>query len=569
MVPDKIDRYEIKREIGRGGMATVLLGYDPRFRRDVAIKLLPREFLHDPQFRARFQREAQTIASLEHPSIVPVYDFGDADGQLFLVMRLMSNGTLAERLEKGPLSIPETVSIFNRLAQALDSAHALGIIHRDLKPANILFDRWENAYLSDFGIAKLLADSNTALTAAGGLVGTPAYMSPEQVKARVKLDGRSDVYALGAILFEALTGQQPYKADTPIGLAFMHVTEPIPRIQDSNPKLPVNYQAIVDQAMAKNRDARPSTAVSLATMISDLAREGDTAVSPPPPAANESLDSATDPKIAEPKPIVVNPPQPTPNPPQPTPQKTEVLSPEHEVPVSTPRPDSQPKPSSSPARRGLPIWAWVVGGLVLLISIFGISSLFGNGAEDGVGTATAVPIIAAATSTESPTPPPTATDTPSPTPTNAPTETPTRKATETAVPQLIEPSPTATQCPAPQLRVTLASVNIRSGPGANYTGIGFAFSDDLLPIIAATSDNSWYIVEFEEEYGWVSADVIELLAEDDCNEISVAATIPAPPPPTATPIPPTNTPAPQPTQPPKSSDPGSNPQPQPSKTPVP
>src|SRR5215510_10901853 len=144
MVPEKIGRYQIKSELGRGGMATVYRGYDPRFKREVAIKVLPREFLHDPTFRTRFEREAETIAALEHPAIVPVYDFGEDDGQLFLVMRYMGGGSLSDRLEKGPLPLPRTVDILERLAPALDKAHALGVVHRDLKSANILFDEDDN-----------------------------------------------------------------------------------------------------------------------------------------------------------------------------------------------------------------------------------------------------------------------------------------------------------------------------------------------------------------------------------------------------------------------------------------
>lgn len=137
MAPEKIGRYEIKAELDRGGMATVYRAHDPRFRRTVALKVLPREFLHDPQFRARFEREAQTIAALEHPAIVPVYDFGEKDGQPYLVMRYMPGGSLADRLKDGPLSIAATAAILARIGAALDEAHAEGVIHRDLKPGNI------------------------------------------------------------------------------------------------------------------------------------------------------------------------------------------------------------------------------------------------------------------------------------------------------------------------------------------------------------------------------------------------------------------------------------------------
>src|SRR5574341_756277 len=156
MAVHKIDRYEVQAELGRGGMATVYRAYDPRFKRTVAVKVLPREFLHDPNFRARFEREAETIAKLEHAAIVPVYDYGEQDGQPYLVMRYMTGGSLAERLRNRPLSLAEAARILGQLAPALDKAHSKGVIHRDLKPANILFDDAGNPHLSDFGIARLV-----------------------------------------------------------------------------------------------------------------------------------------------------------------------------------------------------------------------------------------------------------------------------------------------------------------------------------------------------------------------------------------------------------------------------
>ncbi|MBK9053636.1 MAG: serine/threonine protein kinase [Chloroflexi bacterium] len=176
-------------------MATVFLAHDPDMHREVAIKLLPREFLNDPTFRARFRREARVIASLDHPAILPVYDFGEDDGLLFFVMPLMSGGSLADRLKNGALSIAETIKLLARIGPALDYAHQKGIIHRDLKPANILFDRFDNAFLADFGIAHL--EQSGATLTGGNIIGTPAYMSPEQARATNELDGRTDIYALG------------------------------------------------------------------------------------------------------------------------------------------------------------------------------------------------------------------------------------------------------------------------------------------------------------------------------------------------------------------------------------
>jgi ABC-type transport system substrate-binding protein len=273
MFPAQIGRYEIKAELGRGGMATVYRAYDPRFRREVALKVLPREFLHDPQFRARFEREAQTIATLEHSAIVPVYDYGeDAEaGQPYLVMRLMTGGSLADRLEAGPLPLAEVARIFSRLAAALDRAHSKGIIHRDLKPGNILFDADGDPYISDFGIAKLTQATSASLTGSGAL-GTPAYMSPEQARGEKNLDGRSDIYAMGAILFQMLTGKFPYEADTPMAVVLKHILDPVPDILATRPDLPREIGAVVQSAMAKKPEERFAHATDMAHALETVAR---------------------------------------------------------------------------------------------------------------------------------------------------------------------------------------------------------------------------------------------------------------------------------------------------------
>jgi serine/threonine-protein kinase len=271
MVPDKIGRYEIKGEIGRGGMATVYEAYDPRFERTVALKMLPREFMHEAEFRARFTREARTIATLEHPAIVPVYDFGEEEGQPFLVMRLMTGGSLSDRLVDGPIPIDEAAVILKRLGSALDRAHSMGIIHRDLKPSNVLFDQYGDAHLADFGIVHVSSSTN-ALTASGSLVGTPTYMSPEQVYGDKQLDGRSDIYALGVILFQMLTGHTPYDADTPARMMMKHVMDPVPEILSLRPDLPPACNEIINKAMAKERDERFSTATDLSSALTAITR---------------------------------------------------------------------------------------------------------------------------------------------------------------------------------------------------------------------------------------------------------------------------------------------------------
>ncbi len=267
MPPQQIGRYVAERELGRGGMATVYLARDPLMKRLVAVKVLPRQFTHDPQFRIRFEREAEIIAALEHPHIVPVYDFGvlqygAEDDQPYLVMRYMTGGALADRLRSGRLSLEETARILAPLAGALDKAHARNIIHRDLKPGNILFDDDNEPYISDFGIAKI-AEAGMTFTGSN-LIGTPAYMSPEQARGERSIDGRSDVYAFGCLAYEVLTGQLPYEADTPMGLAFKHLTEPVPRILSARADLPPACEAVIARALAKDRNDRYATAGAFA-----------------------------------------------------------------------------------------------------------------------------------------------------------------------------------------------------------------------------------------------------------------------------------------------------------------
>jgi len=269
MTPTQIGRYEIKAELGRGGMATVYRAYDPSFEREVAVKVLPREFLHDPQFHDRFKREIKTIAALEHPAIVPVYDVGEEDGVPYFVMRYMTGGSLSDWINKGKFSMQDAARIIERLASALAYAHRKGIIHRDLKPDNILFDSNGDPFISDFGVAKFSAAAATNLTGSG-VIGTPAYMSPEQAQGE-KIDNRSDIYGLGVIIFQMLSGKQPYNADTPMGVVVKHLTAPVPEILKVSPDLPLETDAIIKTAMAKDRNERYPTATHLSRALNQVA----------------------------------------------------------------------------------------------------------------------------------------------------------------------------------------------------------------------------------------------------------------------------------------------------------
>ncbi len=290
MMPEKVGRYEIREQLGKGGMATVFRAFDPRFKREVAVKILPRELMFDdPQFRARFEREAETIAKLEHPAIVPVYDFGEEEGQPYLVMRLMTGGSLADLLRVGPISVQETARILDRIGSALDRAHDAGIIHRDLKPGNILFDQYGDAFLADFGIARL-THGGEALTVTGGLVGTPAYMSPEQIQG-AQLDGRTDIYALGIIVFEMLTGKKPYEADTPAMMLVKQMTEPVPNALDVMPDLPPGCDTVINKATAKEADQRYGRASEMAETLNTAVRAVPTIKTPAPEPTLPTSDS--------------------------------------------------------------------------------------------------------------------------------------------------------------------------------------------------------------------------------------------------------------------------------------
>lgn len=264
--PNKIGRYQVLDTLGKGAMGHVYLGYDPNMKRQVAIKLLSYQQTFDGDALARFQREAEIVANLEHASIVPVYDSGEHERQPYIVMQYMGGGALKERIEEQKMSLEEMADIVDRVALGLDVAHKQGVIHRDLKPANILFDERGNAYLADFGIAKLRADFAQQLT--GNVVlGTPEFMSPEQVRGTADLDGRSDVYALGIMLFYALTRVLPFRAHTPMGTAIAHLMDPIPKILSHRADLPEEMNGLMVKALAKKVEERYQAAGDLARSL--------------------------------------------------------------------------------------------------------------------------------------------------------------------------------------------------------------------------------------------------------------------------------------------------------------
>lgn len=268
--PTTIGRYHIIRPLGSGGMADVYLARDTSLNRDVAVKSPKAEGL-SAGVLARFEIEARAVARLEHPAIVPLYEYGEQDGRPYLVMRHMPGGSLADRIARGPLDLRAALPIIERIAAALDYAHANGVLHRDVKPGNILFDETGAAYLSDFGIARITGlGAGQSLTRTGLAIGTAAYMSPEQALGK-PIDGRADIYSLGVVIFEMLSGDIPYKADSSLQQAMQHVNAPIPSIRARRPNLPPAVEGVINRALAKDPAGRYQTAAAPAADLRRLA----------------------------------------------------------------------------------------------------------------------------------------------------------------------------------------------------------------------------------------------------------------------------------------------------------
>lgn len=271
LIGKTLGSYRILATLGQGGMAKVYKAYQENLDREVAIKVLPPWFAADRSFVERFNLEARLVARLAHPNIVIVHDASEQQGHLYIVMQLISGGTLKHRfdtlhLEGKAMSLAEAVPIFSQIASALNYAHEQGIIHRDVKPVNVLMDLSGRPILSDFGIAKVLASSQEGLTRPGAGVGTPEYMSPEQCQGAA-VDGRADIYAMGIMLFEAMTGATPFRGDSYPALAHGHIYEPPPRPSTINPSISPLVERIILTAIMKKPEQRFQRAIDLADAL--------------------------------------------------------------------------------------------------------------------------------------------------------------------------------------------------------------------------------------------------------------------------------------------------------------
>ncbi|MFL7813839.1 MAG: protein kinase [Anaerolineales bacterium] len=353
LIGKEIGKYRITERIGRGGMADVYLGIHTHLDRKVAIKVLHSHLLEGGDFVARFKREAKAVANLRHPNIVQVYDFDVTDEMIFMVMEFIDGTSLHSRLvevgnrgERLPIKL--IGSIINDIAGALDYAHSKGMLHRDIKPSNILLDQNDKAYLTDFGIAKLLDDQK--FTATGTLVGTPAYMSPEQGMGE-DLTEESDIYSLGIVAFEMLTGQVPYDAKTPIGIVHKQINDPVPELSKLVDGVPGTAQEVLNRALAKSPEGRYNRAEDLVKALRVALQALDSTEPIVKQAAAQVEEILDAPTVTMEKQDL---------------EKATVVM-ESEKPAK--KSEKKPEPKEKAPKKKIPTWAFIVGGVALLVVV--------------------------------------------------------------------------------------------------------------------------------------------------------------------------------------------------------
>lgn len=475
MKANRFGRYEIESELGRGGMAVVYKAHDTELRRTVALKVLPSQFMHDPTFLDRFRRESHTIAQLEHQAIVPLYDFGEHDDQPYLVMRYMSGGTLADMLKDGPLSLEKTLTILERVSTALEKAHVNGIVHRDLKPANILFDDEGAAYLSDFGIVRLVDQTNTHT-----VIGTPQYMAPEQAHGH-PVDTRTDVYQLGVVLFNSLSGRVPFDADTLPAILHKHAYEPVPSILEFAPHLPPSIDIVIGRAMAKEKESRYQSTAALLAALHDL------------------VEGKTLPEVAT------------------------TLAGVSSL-VDAPTTDAGREERLPATRR----WGFMAGLLILMLLaggglVWGFL-LNGSGAESIPTVPAASQLTQEALALLSS---PTATASPALSATQASAQTSTQTSTATPDPT---PTPSPSATPEPRFRISVPSASLYSGPGAAYLLVEQIPDGQSVMVLGRTEDALWYNVELSDgTRAWLASADAEAVDPNGGVAVPVVATVPATP----------------------------------------
>ncbi len=267
-IGENVGPYRILEQLGQGGMATVFKAYHASLDRYVALKVLHPAFHEDQSFISRFQREARVVAKLEHPNIVPIYDYSEHEARPYLVMKYIEGDTLKARLIKGPLTSVEIEHIVNSIGSALGYAHRQGILHRDVKPSNVMIAADGSMYLADFGLARI-AQAGESTMSSDSIMGTPQYISPEQAMGKKDLDAGTDIYSFGVMLYEMVVGQVPFSADTPFSIIHDHIYTPLPLPRKVNPNVPESVQKVLLKALAKDRIDRYETTEELAQAFKD------------------------------------------------------------------------------------------------------------------------------------------------------------------------------------------------------------------------------------------------------------------------------------------------------------
>lgn len=366
LIGKTLGQYTILEEAGRGGMATVYLAKQTSMNRNVAIKVLPPHFLHDPSFLERFKREVEVISHLEHPHILPIYDYGEAEGMPYIAMRFLGGGSMAQMIRRGVPDLEELIRPMRQISQALDYAHMQGIIHRDLKPGNIMLDEAGNAYLSDFGIARVMGSDLTG----SAIIGTPAYMSPEQANG-TQIDGRSDIYSLGVVLFELITGREPYQAETPMALLLKHLNEPMPPARDFRDGVPESVEHVLSKSTAKDPDERYSSTKEMSDEFEQALRSNNVTQQSSPTKTPNNAETKINPELENKATVQAMPDMPTMQ------QSSSALkdsSPELEAEierrVQSALKESQQIEPDSPQKKGSPL-PMVFGVIIVLLIIVG------------------------------------------------------------------------------------------------------------------------------------------------------------------------------------------------------
>lgn len=341
-VGENVGPYRIMEQLGQGGMATVYKAFHAALERYVAIKALHPAFGEDPNFEARFQREARLVAKLEHPHIVPIYDYAEHEGRPYLVMKYIEGDTLKARLAKGPLTSAEILNVVESVGSALAYAHKQGILHRDIKPSNVLIGTDGVMWLADFGLARIAQAAESTLSS-DMIMGTPQYISPEQAMGDKKLDEGTDIYSFGVMLYEMVVGQVPFNADTPFSIIHDHIYSPLPMPRAINPKVPEQVELVLLKALAKDRADRYADVDGLVQAFKDgwvqagVPMEG-TALTLRPGALKPAASAM--PPVA---------------------------------PVATPAVGTvvaKAAPAAAPARK-FPAWPFIIGGALLLLCVAG------------------------------------------------------------------------------------------------------------------------------------------------------------------------------------------------------